>query len=89
MDLREGRQVDEEIIATRRYALKHKLFIYRRKKARWLSLFRSVDSMIRHPIIFEQSYLDRRIRTDIDFYGEEFIQNAEMAIQIKQNYGVH
>ena len=86
MDLREGRQVDEEIIATRRYALKHKLFIYRRKKARWLSLYRNVDGMIKHPIIFEQTYLTRKIETNIDHFGDDFIQNAEMAVQIKKKH---
>jgi hypothetical protein len=59
MEIKQGSPIDEEIIAQRRYALRHKLFIYRRKKSRWSSLHRNVDDKIRHPIIFEQSYLSR------------------------------
>ena len=50
MDIKEGQKVDENLIATRRFQLKHKMFIYRRKRAMWLSLYRAVGSKVEHPI---------------------------------------
>ena len=61
----------------------HKQFIYRRKRSRWLSLYKNVDDKIRHPIIFGDSYLTRKFNMNIDYAGDDFIQNAEMVIQIK------
>lgn len=57
----EGQKVDENFIAARRFQLKHKMFIYRRKRAMWLSLYRGVHARVQHPIQFEQQYLTRRL----------------------------
>ena len=37
VDIKDGQKVDENFIAARHFQLKHKLFIYRRKRAIWLS----------------------------------------------------
>ena len=42
LKIKEGVKVDEELIASRRYLLKHKLFLYRRKMTRWTVLYRQI-----------------------------------------------
>ena len=59
------------------------MFIYRRKRAMWLSLYRGVQSRIVHPIKFEQSYLTRKLNTN---NNEDDVRNLELAIKIKERY---
>jgi hypothetical protein len=42
--VKDGQKVDEAVIAKSRFQLRHKLFIYRRKRAMWLSLYRGLNT---------------------------------------------
>jgi len=56
--LKQGQEVDEAFIAARRYDLKLKLFMYRRKKARWLTLYDSVIQSSLIPDLGEEDFDD-------------------------------
>jgi hypothetical protein len=61
MDLN-GKDVSQDFLAQVRYQLKVSFFLYKRKKARWVSLFETVDKLIKKPIDFDQV----KLRTDQD-----------------------
>lgn len=89
VQVKEGQVVDENFIAARRFELRHKLFIYRRKRAMWQSLYRSVKQKVVHPIQCEKSYLSRRINIAADGLGdsassEDLIKKVELAIKIEE-----
>ena len=61
VNLKEGTDVNENVIAARRLQLKHKMFIYRRKRAIWLSTYRNINSKVQQPIKFTDRYLTRKL----------------------------
>lgn len=36
-------------------------FLYKRKKARWITLFNKIDSIVEKPVNYDQDYLNRSI----------------------------
>lgn len=54
MELKKNQEVDENFLANIRYQLKLSFFLYKRKKAKWFSLFENVDKLIKKPIDPEQ-----------------------------------
>jgi hypothetical protein len=60
-DIKKGREVDEAFLAERRHELKMKLFMYRRKKSSWFTLF---DSVVKSAVISDISEpdFDRRLQ---------------------------
>ena len=44
VQIKAGQKVDEGVIANSRQQLRHKMFIYRRKRAMWLSLYRGLNT---------------------------------------------
>lgn len=61
VDVKKGRDVDESFIAERRNSLKIKFFLYKRKKARWQSVFGTISDLTVEPKSIEQAYLTRKI----------------------------
>lgn len=80
MEIKSGKAVDETMIAERRHQLRYKFFMYRRKKARWVSLYNSIESNIEQPVHFEHEYLKRELNLNVNIFGEDFAQHACMAI---------
>lgn len=76
----EGTKVDENFVANRRYQLRHKMFIYRRKRAVWLSLYRAIGYRLEHPIEFQQAYLQRRI--DLNAALEQASSSEELVRKV-------
>ncbi len=62
------------------------MFIYRRKRAIWLSLHRLISMRITHPIRFEQSYLTRKLEignsTVATESSEQIVKNVNLAIKV-------
>ena len=50
VDIKKGREVDESFIASRRNQLKLKFFLYKRKMARWYSLFFRMQALTEPPL---------------------------------------
>ena len=92
VQVEEGQKVDENFIATRRFQLKHKMFIYRRKRAVWLSMYRGVGNRLEHPIKFDQAYLTRKIKLDTSSIvgvaesSDELVRKVELAVKIKERH---
>ena len=53
-----GKEITEQLIADLRYQLKVAYFLYKRKKARWISLFDHIDSLIEKPVNLDKAKLD-------------------------------
>jgi hypothetical protein len=49
LDIKEGRAINEDFLAEIRYKFKLTFFLYKRKKARWRTLFNKVDAIIEKP----------------------------------------
>ena len=50
VEVKPGKEVDENMVAARRFQLRHKYFIYRRKRTMWLSLYRGIHAKLHHPV---------------------------------------
>ena len=57
--------------------------MYKRKKARWSSLYRSIERKVEKPIHFDSDYLTRKLDLNVNIFGQEFERSANMAIRIK------
>lgn len=53
MDMKDGQEINEDFLAQVRYQFKVLFFLYKRKKAKWVSLFDSIEKLIQKPIDFE------------------------------------
>ncbi len=79
-----GSEVGENTIAELRYQLKVAFFLYKRKKARWTSLFESIDNLIQKPIKFD----DDKISTNFPKNKEQEplkVSLDEMVLKPKPN----
>ena len=56
-DIPFGKEVDANFIAGIRYELKVAHFLYKRKKARWLSLFNKIESLLVLPVKYTKEDL--------------------------------
>ena len=72
-------KVDENVISSFRNQLKLKFFLYKRKKARWLTLVDDVEALSVQPIKFSDQYLQRKI--DVSFESEGL---PELALKLKE-----
>ena len=86
MQIKNGKEVNETMIAKRRNKLKHKYFMYQRKKAKWLSLYHSIERKIKHPVHFDESYLTRKFDlNDSKFFESDYTSLASLNIRIKDD----
>ena len=74
-DLKPETKITENYIALKRYQLKLAFFHYKRKKARWLTLYNKIDKIVEKPFKeYEESYTKRKIEdTDQNFSLEEMV----------------
>lgn len=65
-ELKKGAEVNEEMIAERSNLLKMKFFLYKRKKARWITLMNQVKSLTVQPAEFTADYLTRKVEINFE-----------------------
>eukprot|EP00347_Sterkiella_histriomuscorum_P021826 403332633 len=54
MEMKKGQDVTEDFLANVRYQLKVSFFLYKRKKAKWVSLFEKVDRLVQKPLDWDR-----------------------------------
>lgn len=84
-DIDPDKDINEDYIAMIRYTLKCQYFLYKRKKARWVTLFNKVDDLIERPVVYEQEYLLRDIRK-MDFGNADVVNLDELVLKPKTNH---
>jgi hypothetical protein len=55
-----NKDISLDLIATLRYQFKVNEFLYKRKKARWVTLYSNIHLIIQEPGKFEESYLKKK-----------------------------
>ena len=65
-ELELGTEVNEAMIAERSNLVKMKFFLYKRKKARWITLMNQVKSLTVQPPVFQSDYLTRKIEINFE-----------------------
>ena len=86
MKIKDGKEVNESMIAERRSLLRLKYFLYSRKKARWLSMYNLIRRNIEQPVHFDDAYLRRTLEYNVNFFGTDFAESASLVIRIKKNH---
>ena len=85
MRIKDGKEVNETMIAERRYQLRLKQFLYARKKARWLSMYNLIRRNIEKPVHFDDAYLRRKLEYNVNFFGTDFAESASLIVRIKKD----
>ena len=86
MKIKDGKEVNESMIAERRSQLRLKYFLYSRKKARWLSMYNLIRRSIEQPVHFDDAYLRRTLEYNVNFFGTDFAESASLVVRIKKNH---
>ena len=59
--------------------------MYSRKKARWLSQYNLIKRSTEQPVHFDDSYLRRSLEYNVNFFGTDFAESANLVIRIRRD----